>query len=325
MGCTYAGGMTSVVSDDPIASDEVKTGAPRPKPDYISKAEKAVAEARRDTLEEILAYQSGSQKDERMHDSQSDNINLVNSQAYYSSRNQTIIIFDWDDTILASSAVRRYARFDKNGCLLKKLDDEVKEKLAQLEEQAKSLLELATQLGEVVFVTNAKRPWVDISCRAFMPGLTEIMGTIPKIYAVELLGQDGAGLSGSVLLTETKTRAMRAAVTQFYSRYANQSWKNIVSIGDALFEHHAIRQVVNEHISSHVDPKKCRTKTLKLLDGPTVSGLAIQLRIVYMWLTKMVATDDDVDIDFSADEATVNRWRATFGEVDSEREGAGGS
>merc|ERR1711920_935102 len=177
---------------------------------------------------------------------------------------------------------------DRKGRPIARVDDSLQEHLRQLQEQVYPLLQLANQLGKVVLVTNAKRPWVDISCRAFLPGLMDIVHQIPTTYAVELLQPDGnnQSMSADVLLTETKMRAMKAAVTEFYSRYPNQSWKNIVSIGDALFEHNAVRQVVTEHMQTA--DKKCRTKTVKLLDGPTASGLMIQVSIVSNWLRKIV-------------------------------------
>merc|ERR1719150_1778035 len=99
-----------------------------------------------------------------------------------------------------------------------------------------------------------------------MPALRDLLKDIPVIYALELVEEEGNGNAKITagLLTETKVRAMRAAVTEFYSRYPGQSWKNIISIGDALYEHTAIRQVVGERPME----EKCRTKTVKLLDSP---------------------------------------------------------
>merc|ERR1712216_903728 len=117
------------------------------------------------------------------------------------------------------------------------------------------------------------------------------------------------------MLTESKARAMKAAVSEFYSRYEGQSWKNIISIGDALYEHDSIRQVTRDRPSTRnlPVPKKCRTKTVKLIEGPTVNGLAVQLNIVESWLAKIVKADDDIDIDLSADDESVNTWVKQFG------------
>jgi len=127
---------------------------------------------------------------------------------------------------------------------------------------------------------------------------------------------------GGSLLTETKARAMKTAVTDFYSRYDGQSWKNIISIGDAFFEHDAIRQVTAEHALNGAVTKKCRTKTLKLLEGPSMNGVLVQLSIIENWLSKIVEFDNNIDIDFSADEDQISQWVAQFGEADDAETGS---
>merc|ERR1719353_1425048 len=125
------------------------------------------------------------------------------------------------------------------------------------------------------------------------------MKPIPIMYALEIIKDDMVNFEqlqadGGCVLTETKAQAMKAAVTDFYSRYPNQSWKNIISIGDAFFEHDAIRQVSRERPQKDDAAKKCRTKTVKLLDGPTISGMIMQLSLVRSWLMKIVEMDEDV-------------------------------
>lgn len=304
-------------------SSELQAGAPRPRPEEPDQPEEAAARAsRRETREKsLVAASTLSGVDLRHTQSRAQSVACtnINSQTFFSNSDQTIIIFDWDDTLCPSTACKRLAKFDRSGRPMSKIDGAVRESLLQLQDQVIPLLQLASQLGKVVLVTNARRPWVDISCKAFLPAIHEMMKQIPTLYAVEMLEAELAkenklqGMTSDMLLTETKTRSMKAAITQFYSRYPNQSWKNIVSVGDALFEHNAVRQVVAERLRA--TEKKCRTKTIKLLDGPTTSGLMIQVSIVSNWLRKIVEADYDVDIDFSADEATVNMWVAEFSET----------
>lgn len=239
-----------------------------------------------------------------------------NSQADFASMDQTIIIFDWDDTLCPSTWMRKHAQFDSEGHLKAKLDNETRHELQMLADQVTPLIEAAQELGKVIVVTNAKRPWVDTSCRNFLPSCKNTIKPIPVMYALELLkdlDQQKIDKDGACLLTETKARAMKAAVTDFYSRYPNQSWKNIISIGDAFFEHDAIRQVSRDRPHIEGFQKKCRTKTVKLLEGPSIAGMVVQLSIIESWLAKIVQLDNDVDIDLSADEETVNGWVSQFG------------
>lgn len=236
----------------------------------------------------------------------------ADSQLQYSSPNQTIIIYDWDDTLCPSTSLRRFAHFDAKGRLAAKMDGETLSELNMLAEQVLPLIRFSMTLGKVVIVTNARRPWVEVSCSNFLPALKASLKDIPVIYALELLKDgniDDFDQGKGSYLTETKARAMKAAVSEFYSRYPRQSWKNIVSIGDAFFEHAAIRQVVGERPTQ----KRCRTKTIKLLEGPTIAGMVVQLSIVESWLDKIVQMDNDVDIDLSANEDAMDSWVSLFG------------
>jgi len=240
------------------------------------------------------------------------------SQRQYADPDQTIIIYDWDDTLCPSSCLKRFSQFDRKGRLAARLDGPTRSELGMLADQVAPLLRFSMAMGKVVIVTNARRPWVDISCSNFLPALKSTLKNIPVIYALELVKdaqlQQLEKEDSGKLLTETKARAMKAAVTEFYSRYPRQSWKNVVSIGDALFEHAAIRQVVGER---PMQTRKCRTKTVKLLEGPSIAGLVVQLSIVESWLAKIVQVDGDVDIDMSANEDSLRNWSSLYGEETS--------
>jgi len=103
---------------------------------------------------------------------------------------------------------------------------------------------------------------------------------------------------------------MKEALSNFYSRYPNQSWKNVVSIGDAFFEHDAIRQVTAGRPCAE---KPCRTKTIKMLEGPTIECLVVQLAFVKSWLGRVVELDKGLDIDLSAEEGAMRSWARQLG------------
>mmetsp|Transcript_90768 Transcript_90768/g.290930 ORF Transcript_90768/g.290930 Transcript_90768/m.290930 type:complete len:338 (-) Transcript_90768:191-1204(-) len=233
----------------------------------------------------------------------------LDSQLEFAHASQTIIIFDWDDTLCPTSSVRHLTDFDRFGRLKSKLNRETRSELKMLSDVVVPLLKLAKSLGHVIIVTNARSPWVDISCQSFLPAVKDCLHGIPITYALELVKPSERYDEGNgCLLTETKARAMKAAVSEFYSRYPGQSWKNIISIGDAYFEHDAIRQVVG----NNPQEKPCRTKTIKLLEGPTTAGMVVQLSIIKSWLQQIVQTNKDINIDLM-DEESVNEGSAAFG------------
>lgn len=55
--------------------------------------------------------------------------------------------------------------------------------LKELSKIVEATLVLAMKMGKVVIVTNAMEPWVEASCRNFMPSVMHIVSQIPIIYA----------------------------------------------------------------------------------------------------------------------------------------------
>eukprot|EP00405_Crypthecodinium_cohnii_P031742 CAMPEP_0206525372 /NCGR_PEP_ID=MMETSP0324_2-20121206/68696_1 /ASSEMBLY_ACC=CAM_ASM_000836 /TAXON_ID=2866 /ORGANISM="Crypthecodinium cohnii, Strain Seligo" /LENGTH=236 /DNA_ID=CAMNT_0054020029 /DNA_START=27 /DNA_END=737 /DNA_ORIENTATION=+ len=82
-------------------------------------------------------------------------------------------------------------------------------------------------------------------------------------------------------------------INKFYSRYHHQSWKNVLSIGDSVFERDAVRKVAQMRPSPD---KQCRTKTLKMYDDPDITELILQVKIVHEILAMAVQFDGPLDI-----------------------------
>jgi len=201
-------------------------------------------------------------------------------------------------------------------------------------------------MGSVVIVTNATEPWVETSCRNFLPQLLPLVMGLPIIYARSIFelqnyeparrmgrgsqnarGQQPAmplpglyGANGRNTLSNYNMRiasqrfdemapqrwkevAFKQEINGFYSRYAHQSWKNIISIGDATFERDALRHVVLHRPNSK---KKCRSKTLKLFDDPEIEELTEQVRVVHDVLDMMVQYDGEFDIEIDEEDLRVD-------------------
>ncbi|CAK0869063.1 unnamed protein product [Prorocentrum cordatum] len=106
------------------------------------------------------------------------------------------------------------------------------------------LLRLADERGKIVIVTLARSPWVTDSCRHFYPGMGEL---IKKLGIQIVYARDGEQIEHNkvnsmaedqfeTFWAETKGRAIFKVLSDFYSQYEGQSWKNILSVGDSHFE-----------------------------------------------------------------------------------------
>lgn len=263
------------------------------------------------------------------------------SQSEYFKPEQTIIIFDWDDTLCPSSWIRankRVLSFFKPAPAVEKYQRPLRE----LQVAGEALLRFAMKLGSVIIVTNAMDPWVETSCRNFLPGLLPLVSQLPVVYARSIYEQQGVdqvransrgsspsgrtplpGLyaaNGQNRLSQFSSRmaqqrfdemspqrwkevAFHLEVKEFYSRYSHQSWKNIISVGDSIFERDAIRRVVVQR----PNPKrKCRTKTLKLFDDPEIDELIAQVKVVHDVINVMVQYDGDLDVEIDEEDLKVD-------------------
>lgn len=272
------------------------------------------------------------------------------SNAEYFKPEQTIILLDWDDTLCPSNWIRENRpalSFFKPA----PPDEKYQRPLRELQKHVEAVLKLALKMGKVIIVTNAMEPWVETSCRNFLPQLMPYVLDIPVIYARSIYDQCDAARKqapGSAIRSTSGTRAssssggtalpgMYAAngtnklgninarlqnqqfdemapqrwkemafeqeITGFYSRYQHQSWKNVISIGDSIFERDAVRRVVVNRPSAK---KKCRTKTAKLLDEPEIDELIAQVKVIHDALGLMVQYDGNLDIEIDEEDLKVD-------------------
>eukprot|EP00928_Gymnodinium_smaydae_P028511 TRINITY_DN21727_c0_g1_i1.p1 TRINITY_DN21727_c0_g1~~TRINITY_DN21727_c0_g1_i1.p1 ORF type:complete len:550 (-),score=112.54 TRINITY_DN21727_c0_g1_i1:99-1748(-) len=267
-----------------------------------------------------------------------------NSQATYAEESQTIIVLDWDDTLFPTSYLLDELRLststplkDQNipGDMKKRVVETLKVLMGAVDE----LLRLAHSRGRVVLVTLARAPWVTLSCDLYYPEIGQLLKELDLkiVYAQEgvQVDYDKKKMSDDQVqdyYTSMKANAIYREVEAFYSQYEGQSWKNIISIGDGEFERLGTHKISMEYmvkqgiiskdaaakrvegegavecVSANVDGHllRLRTKTFKMLDGPTIDELTAQLRLHVKWLPYLIALDGAFDVDLNTlDDAEV--------------------
>lgn len=83
------------------------------------------------------------------------------------SFDNTIIVFDWDDTLLCSTSLQRCQP----------------NQFAELEEIVETTLLMSMSLGRTILVTNAMEPWIQETARRFMPRLLPTLERMLIVYA----------------------------------------------------------------------------------------------------------------------------------------------
>lgn len=243
---------------------------------------------------------------------------------------ETVIIFDWDDTIFPTSFIWSDDRLhwsipapcfaDGSAADVPAFPERpdgpaMRDMLQQHEQTAAALLKLATSLGRVVIVTLAHEGWVKTSIRNFLPGLEGLLeqlgievvharNSIPARFLRGVREDEGYDVHKAL-----KAKAMELVVRRFYSRKSNdlqtrgqsRSWKNVLSIGDSSAERLALQDVVfrRQQVDRRGIYKECRGKCVKLLSEPSLGILTIELQVLLSWMHALVRHDGDLDVDFS--------------------------
>lgn len=180
-----------------------------------------------------------------------------NSQTFFRDKAQTVVVFDWDDTLFPTSYVSDDLGLDLNRPLEQQAKlppsrvEDVRQKLKVCEDNAAATLSRATDLSHVVVVTLASTGWVDLSCKHFYPEVGKLLNSlqIPIIYAQEKATKMQMHYNKAEFQADEelerywgliKGHAIAEEVDSFYSQYEGQSWKNILSIGDSCFERYGL-------------------------------------------------------------------------------------
>lgn len=196
-------------------------------------------------------------------------------------RDDTLLIFDWDDTVLPSTWIReRGLRLDDD-CTL---TEEQRASLDAVAKAAAATLSLAKRHGLTVLVTNAEQGWIELSCKKFMPSL------LPTLQGVRLVSARSTYESVEVPSPfEWKFLAFEVEISNFLAGQAFGRRMNIISFGDSAHEREAL-------IRATQDLPECTTKSMKFMERPEADQLLRELELTSSCFSHVVHHDGNLDL-----------------------------
>jgi len=244
----------------------------------------------------------------------------VASRMRYAEPSQTLIFFDWDDTLFPTTEVFDRWGFPSSAVRWPSIEFTKKQRsdLGRWASETFLYLTVACSLSDrVVVVTNSRRPWVEDCVKHFAPNLLPLFDPegagLRVVYAREHLKpsrscrptrpprvDDASPEERDELQTKAKFYAMQKEVKDFYSQYEGQSWKNIISIGDMRYEHDAVQEVTFQRHSPARE--RLRTKAIIVWEAPSLEAMTVGCQIWRHLLPAAVHFDGDFDMDFSRSE-----------------------
>jgi len=192
----------------------------------------------------------------------------------------SFIIFDWDDTLLASTWLASQGmRLDEPAVI----PDAIVAQLAELETAVVKLLEQAMRVAPVCVVTNAETGWVELSARRFMP---KVEALLPRLM---VLSARSNYEPVSKCPSEWKVRAFRQVLGDHYTGDKAGTVRNVLSFGDSIHERHAVHKVT-------AGVERTLTKSVKFVERPTAEQLKRQVELVSGCLGDIVAHAEHLDL-----------------------------
>mmetsp|Transcript_594 Transcript_594/g.1449 ORF Transcript_594/g.1449 Transcript_594/m.1449 type:complete len:284 (-) Transcript_594:356-1207(-) len=194
----------------------------------------------------------------------------------------TIFIFDWDDTVLPSTwFVRQGLRLDSAS----QPTDEQRAELRAMASTAIRTLRVAKRHGHVILITNAERGWIELSCRKFMPELW------PCIEGLKILSARAAYEKAGVVTSPFvwKILAFQNEIEGLCQTLAPDRRLHVISFGDSAHERRALMQATE-------DMANCCRKSIKFIEQPDVAQLRKQHELVYSCFRHIAAHDGNLDL-----------------------------
>jgi hypothetical protein len=225
--------------------------------------------------------------------------------ADYSQPSQTIIIFDWDDTLCPSSYLQEKHGLSVDGTSFEELlakglvHEDVAEELENYMAELGALLALSKELAsKVVVVTNASDGWVEDCVESWMPQLKRALEHVEISSARSTWEPKGVGSP-----TSWKTREFEALIEDFYSRQEQKAWKNVIVVGDAPYEHEALQRVVNRVPKTR--SFKCRSKSVNFAYKPSIEELSSEVQTLRSHLRTIINYDGNLNCTVSLEQPAV--------------------
>jgi hypothetical protein len=198
-----------------------------------------------------------------------------------SRRDETLLIFDWDDTLLPSTFIQQQG--------LKLTEDSQPtpaqwEQLKELSFKAARTLRLAKREGRVVLVTNAEKGWVELSCRKFSPWLFPFLEGLKIVSARS--EYEHRGIASPF---EWKYLAFESEISNWSTWVPSNPVTNVISIGDAGHERMALLKAAE-------GMPNCQAKSVKLCERPGVPELLKEHELLDTCLREIVRHDGSLDL-----------------------------
>jgi hypothetical protein len=201
------------------------------------------------------------------------------------SRERTLIILDWDDTLFPTTWVTSNDINIKNFNSIN--SKTIIDFFSKIDGELLNLLKILLKCGNVAIITNAMLNWINISS-SILPRITKFLEENKK--NIDIISARGAYQDKSNDPMDWK----KLAFTEIIKRNKFRKLNNIISIGDAEYEYKAL-------VNLHEEPRAKNYKLLKsvrFVKYPSNHILLDQISVMQHAAIKVCSTKTHLDLRF---------------------------
>mmetsp|Transcript_12622 Transcript_12622/g.20891 ORF Transcript_12622/g.20891 Transcript_12622/m.20891 type:complete len:335 (+) Transcript_12622:77-1081(+) len=177
-------------------------------------------------------------------------------EAHRPPKHQTVIIFDWDDTLLCTSYLNQ-----REG---QSMHPTIQRCLREIGKKTVALLEAAISMGHTFIITNAMEGWVEHSASKYIP---EVLPVLQKVRVIS------ARTKYEVMYPTDVAKWKISAFLDVQRQLDLPIITNLNSFGDSNYEMDAATKMGEEFSQALV-------KTIKFREHPSPEELMKQLELV---------------------------------------------
>jgi hypothetical protein len=182
----------------------------------------------------------------------------------------SLIIFDWDDTLLCTSFLTPNGLFNEEA----RIPDKDLEKIKKLESHVLTILNYAIKCGDTYIVTNAAPGWVEYSARRFYPSVALILNNVTIVSARGEYEKKHPGDSRQWKVL---------AFLEMLKTFDTQLVTNLICLGDSIIEMEAAHILASKFQQAYI-------KTVKFRESPKPEELHKQLQLVIEQFSKIFSS-----------------------------------
>jgi len=195
-------------------------------------------------------------------------------------KEQTLFIFDWDDTILPTTwLAMNELRVD----MPNPVPESFQTQLDEYAPWAVRTLDEAQKYGTAIIVTNAETGWIELTIEKFFPSWKPIIDKITFMSARSKWEPTGCQMP-----VEWKVRSFTNEIETFFQD-KKVTRRNIIGLGDSTSDREAIL-----HVTGNMD--NALGKSLKFMERPNLEHLQKQHHLIASSIRQIAIHEKSLDL-----------------------------